>query len=533
MRYLYNPRSGSFAKIAHRAISKRLALLRSLRGSYRRNASGGGLCALCGLFFFLGSLLLCSSCNEDYRQIITIDNYPSIYPDYREVTIPYNIAPLNFRVNEEGEKLIVKINGRDQKTVLSFSGNDVRFREKEWTRMLKSSAGNDLEISVSIGHNDTLKVYKPFTIHVSDEKIDDYLVYRLIMPGFQNWNQMGIYQRSLGSFREETIIDSRILPGTCMNCHAFAMNDPENMIFHLRESYSGTILYRNNKIEKLNTKAGKMFANAAFPAWHPSKRYIAFSVNRVNQIFHAAGPYRAAAVDMKSDIFIYDIEKNEMLTSPALSAVDNFESFPCFSSDGMKLFYCSADSVKLPQKFNKVRYSLCSVSFDPLTGVISEKPDTLISSAATGKSISQPRISPDGRFLMFVMADYGCFPSYNPEADLWMMDIETGKYEPLDILNSNNVESWHSWSSNGRWVVFSSRRENGLYSNSYIAFIDQNGNTGKPFLLPQKNPDFYNDFLFSYNVPEFVISKVSISPYVIERTARKTPAVQVQDSGGH
>ncbi len=318
-----------------------------------------------------------------------------------------------------------------------------------------------------------------------------------------------------------------------MNCHTFAMNDPENMIFHLREAYGGTILYQNNKLEKLNTKAGKMFGNAAFPAWHPSKRYIAFSVNKVNQIFHAAGIYRAAAVDMKSDIFIYDIQKNEMLTSPALSAVDNFESFPCFSPDGTKLFYCSADSVKLPQKFDKIRYSLCSVSFDPLTRLIAEKPDTLISSFATGKSISEPRVSPDGKFLMFVMADYGCFPSYNPEADLYLLDLETGVYKPLELLNSNNVESWHSWSSNGRWVVFSSRRENGLHSNPYIAFIDQNGNTGKPFLLPQKNPGFYDDFLFSYNVPEFVKSKVTVHPYEIEKIAKSTPAIQVQSGTGH
>ena len=505
--------------------------LRSLRGFYRRNASGGGLCALCGLF--LGVLLLVSACEVDHQFIVPIDNYPSINPDYTEVTIPFNIAPLNFRVNETAEKLIVKITGRDQQTEFSFRGNKVRFREKEWSKMLKYSAGYDLEISVSIGHNDTLKVYKPFSIHLSEEKIDDYLVYRLIMPGFQNWNQRGIYKRDLASFREETIIDSRILPGTCVNCHTFAMNDPGNMVLHLREAYGGTILYQDNKLEKLNTKAGKMFGNAAFPAWHPSKKYIAFSVNRVNQIFHAAGPHRAAAVDMKSDIFIYDIGKNEMLTSPALSAVDNFESFPCFSPDGTRLFYCTADSVKLPQKFNKVRYSLCSVSFDPLTGLISDKPDTLISSFKTGKSMSQPRVSPDGKFLMFVMADYGCFPSYNPEADLYLLDLETDVYKPLGILNSNNVESWHSWSSNGRWVVFSSRRGNGLHSNPYIAYIDENGVPAKPFLLPQKDPAFYNGFLFSYNVPEFVISKVALSPYAIERIARKTPAIQVQDSGGH
>lgn len=462
-----------------------------------------------------------------------MDNYPSIFPDYRDVTIPYNIAPLNFRVNEEAERLIIKIIADGPEQEYRFRSNEARFSERRWAEMLKSSAGNDLEITVSVVHCDSLKIFKPFRIHVSHEKIDDYLVYRLIMPGFQNWNQMGIYQRELSSFSEETVINSRLLPGTCMNCHTFLLNDPQNMVLHLRESFGGTILYNNNTLEKLNTKAGKMFANAAFPAWHPSAKYIAFSVNRVNQVFHASGTFRAAAIDMKSDIFIYDIERNEMLTSPALSSGNNFETFPCFSADGRRLFYCSADSVQMPQKFQQARYSLCSVSFDQETGIIGDEADTVLSAAATGKSLSLPRVSPDGRFLMFVMADYGCFPSYNPEADLWMLDLSNHVFERLTILNSSNVESWHTWSSNGRWVVFSSRRENGLHSNPYIAYIDSNGKPRKPFLLPWKDPSFYDNFLFSYNIPELIISPVKVHPYTIEKTARSSPAVQVSSGSGH
>ena len=135
--------------------------------------------------------------------------------------------------------------------------------------------------------------------------------------------------------------------------------------------------------------------------------------------------------------------------------------------------------------------------------------------------------------LQAKLSDYGCFPSYNPEADLYLLNLETCKYKPLDILNSNNVESWHSWSSTGRWVVFSSRRGNGLYSDVYIASIDKNGNAGKPFLLPQKDPNFYDTFLFSFNLPELVKSKVLLDPYKVGKVARKTPAVQVMSESGH
>ncbi len=486
------------------------------------------------LYILFVVIALIFGCQRNPRMVsVNMDRTARIFPDYKDITIPCNIAPLNFMVQEEGEKLVVSVKGRDMELKFKFRGNKVIFPEKKWSRMLYASRNDSLEISISVQHKGGMELFRPYKIFVSGESIDGYLVYRLLMPGFQNWNQMGIYQRSLNSFRVKTIIDSRILPGTCMNCHTFAANDPGYMVLHLRESFPGTILWQNNQIKKINTRTEKMFGAAAFPYWHPSKKYIAFSVNKVNQIFHALGPSRAAAVDMKSDIFVYDISKNEMLTSPALSAQENYETFPCFSPDGLTLYYCSAKAVKLPEKFNKIKYSLCSISFDPSTGKFGDKADTLISGPAIGKSVAIPRVSPHGRFLMFCMADYGCFPSFNPESDLYLLNLGTGKYEPLSALNSDNTESWHSWSSTGKWIVFSSKRGDGLYSKPYIAFIDTDGRPRKPFLLPQKDPAFYDAFLFSYNVPELVKSEVLINPYEIERVMKKTPGMQAESGSSH
>lgn len=485
-------------------------------------------------FAVLIIVLFVSGCNQEKQFVPEQTNRePEIYPDYKNIVVPCNIAPLNFRIDEEMGSAVISLIGNSSEIKLRINGNKVIIPRKRWADLLVENSGGTVRISVRVKRGGRWLEFNPFIISISEIPVDSYLVYRLIMPGFQNWNQMGIYQRSLRSFEEETVIDSRILPGTCMNCHSFSMNDPENMVFHLRESYGGTILYRNGLLEKLNTKAGKMFGNAAFPAWHPSGNYIAFSINRVNQIFHAAGPHRAAAIDMQSDMFVYDIERNEMLTSPVLSSGENFETFPCFSPDGSTLYYCSTQAVKMPEKFNTVKYSLCSVSFDQMTGKISEKADTLISGRELNKSISIPRISPDGRFLMFNVSDYGCFPAYNSEADLWLLDLESGDYHPLNILNSDNVDSWYSWSSNSRWIAFSSRRDDGLYSNIYLAFIDENGIAHKPFILPQKDPSFYDTFLFSFNVPEFIKSGIRTDIYEIEKVAKKTPAVQVMTESGH
>ena len=228
---------------------------------------------------------------------------------------------------------------------------------------------------------------------------------------------------------------------------------------------------------------------------------------------------------------MYDVERNEMFSTPELFSDEKFESFPSFSPDGKRLFYVSAPAREMPAEYDKLLFSLYAIGFDSDARTFDLTPDTLVSSEITGKSVSIPRSSPDGRFLSFCMMDYGNSPSYNPEADLYLLDLELGEWRPLYSANSDDTESYHSWSSNSRWLVFSSRRLNGLHSIPYIVYIDQNGNARKPFILPQKDPAFYNDFLFSYNIPELVTGPITVSPYEIENVAKKNDAIQVVFSG--
>ena len=113
--------------------------------------------------------------------------------------------------------------------------------------------------------------------------------------------------------------------------------------------------------------------------------------------------------------------------------------------------------------------------------------ETVLSAEQTGLSILLPRVSPDGRFLLFCMCRYGCFPVYQPSSDLYMMDLATGRYSRLAI-NSEYSESWHSWSSNSRWIAFSSKRQGGLFTRTYLSYVDDDGTAYKPFVLPQRDP---------------------------------------------
>lgn len=454
--------------------------------------------------------------------IYTVNNsFPKIEPEYSEITIPPNIAPLNFKINEKADGYLVKLDSRQGYSILTKSGDgQVVIPIKKWKKLLELSKGKDINLDVYAKNGSQWTKFKTITNHVSGDSIDNHLVYRLISPGFELWHKMGIYQRNLENFDEEPIMVSEMSDNSCMNCHSFWKNKSNTMMFHMRGKLGGTIISRNGQSILLNTKTDQTLSSAVYPSWHPNGRYIAFSVNQIIQEFHAVPNKKIEVLDTSSDLIIFDTEKNVILKSKKISTKENFETFPCWSPDGLYLYFCSARALT-QDKYDQIRYDLQRISFNPLTTQFGEI-DTIVSSTGTGKSVSFPRISPDGKFLMFCMSDYGNFSIWHKESDLFLINLESRDVTKLDI-NSDQSESYHQWSSNGRWIVFSSRRRNGQFTRLYFSYFSKDGIAQKPFILPQKTPDFYEGFMKSYNIPELVTSKVDLDPRKLYEIARTKP----------
>ena len=361
------------------------------------------------------------------------------------------------------------------------------------------------------------KSYLPFPIYIKKEPIDSHLAYRLIAPGYQVWSTMGIYQRSLNDFNQQAIVTNRLFPGACMNCHSFRQNDPKHMMIHLRMPGGGTILNIEENLTKLNTKTEETMSNFQYPYWHPGGNYIAYSINKTAQSFHSASENRIEVFDSSSDVIVYDIQRNTILSSPLLKSEEWFETFPTFSPDGNYLYYCTAQAKKMPEDYDLVKYNLCRIAFNPIDGTFGTQADTLVSVKESLKSVSFPRISPNGKFLMFTLSDYGNFSIWHKEADLYLLNLENGITRKMNEINSDDVESYHSWASGSQWFVFSSRRIDGLYTRPYFSFLNNDGIATKPFLLPQKNPDFYMNTFYSFNIPEFIAGKVSLNLAELEK----------------
>ena len=413
----------------------------------------------------------------------------------------------------------MSISAGEEKLVCKASGKKgFLMDEGQWNDLLEASVGKELEVKVYEKVDGNWQMYLPFHWTVSSDAMDLYLVYRLIEPGYETWNQMGIYQRRLADYEQTAVISNQLTSHNCINCHNFPNQDPTQMVLHMRGQRGGTYLFQSGDITKLNGKVSDKIPSLVYPSWHPTGDFIAFSTNQTRQAFHFNDDNRIEVMDYASDLLLYDVKNNEVMTVPQLFSDKAFETFPQFSPDGKTLYFCSAEAQKMPEDFQKVKYSLCSISFDPATRTFGNQVDTLYNGKETDKSVSFPRVSPDGKFLVFTLSGYGNFSIWHQDADLYLANLQDGTIAPLKEANSDNVESYHSWSSNSRWLVFSSRRIDGLYTHPYLIHMDADGKAGKPFILPQEEAAFYSNFMQSFNIPEFVKGPVEYSTHDIAET---------------
>lgn len=433
-----------------------------------------------------------------------------IYPDYKEVTIPANIAPLNFRYAMPDVRKAKTTFSLGDRTV-TIRGAEVEWRLGAWKAFLAGAEGKTITVKAEaeVGGQ---PLTDQWSIFVSEDGMDGWLTYRLIEPSYQMYNEVSIRERCVENFRETIICDHTLTDNACMNCHVHGQSRGDYSLYYIRGPKGGSILNQDGKLRKLTLNAPGMLSATVYGELHPSGRFGVFSTNIIIPSFHTLAGTRMEVYDTGSDLTVADFEKNEMINLPHIARADKFETFPCFSADGRSVYYCVADTVAVPEGIFELKYDLVRADFDPESGRISEQVDTIWNGRANNDSVCHPKVSPDGRWLMFTVADYGTFPLFHTECTLYLADLRTGEIRPLDEIKGDKSDSYHSWSSNSRWFVFASKRGDGQYGKPYFCHLDAEGRTTKPFVLPQKNSRFYNYTLKSFNVPDLGNASTGMTP---------------------
>ena len=445
---------------------------------------------------------------------------PKIYPDYTDVTIPINMAPLTFELDTLADDMIARFAAGDAEIICQGKAQP---DADDWRTLVEKAKGGKITVDVYARQAEHWTHYKPFNIFVSPDSIDSWLSYRLIHPSFVSYESLTISQRCLENYDERVVYDNMLCSfekeSQCINCHHYQQYNPERMQFHARQKSGGTVIAYDGKIKKVNMRNDSILSAGVYPAWHPWLKLIVYSTNKTLQSFHTTHANKIEVYDTSSDLIAYDIDKGEVTNLENDST--ELDVFPAWTPDGKTLYYCSAHferdysartrTLEIVRRSPQIKYNIYRKSFDPETMAFGPR-ELVFAADSLNKSATLPRISPDGRYLMFALAEFGVFHIWHHDADLWLMDLQTGEAKPAPGLNSSDTESYHSWSSNGRWVVFSSRRDDGTYTRPFFAHVDEKGNGTKPFELPCADPDYHRQFMRSYNIPEFMRGPVIITP---------------------
>jgi hypothetical protein len=140
----------------------------------------------------------------------------------------------------------------------------------------------------------------------------------------------------------------------------------------------------------------------------------------------------------------------------------------------------------------QLKYDLYRIPFHNGEGGV---PEPIAGASRNGMSNTFPKVSPDGRWIVFVECRNGQL--LRPDSRLYIVPAGGGQARRMRC-NTPSMNSWHSFSPNGRWLVFSSKSRS-PYTQMYLTHIDADGNDSPPILI--ENATAANR---AVNIPEFV-----------------------------
>ncbi len=336
---------------------------------------------------------------------------------------------------------------------------------------------------------------------------------------------------------------------TCANCHSFS-RDGKTMGIDVDGPQNDKGLYTMVKLAKTTTirnedvikwSAYTPIQNSVnirvtfMPQVSPDGRYVVTTINDPGA--QQTGPglrpqervfvanfkdYRFGQVffPTRGVLAIYDSETHDFHTLPGANDPRLVQAAAFWSPDGKDIVFSRAlaqepfpPGSQPPQYANdpketQIQYDLYRIPFNGGKGGVAVP---IAGASQNGKSNNFPKISPDGRWIVFVQCVNGLL--MRPDSQLYIVPFEGGTAR-LMHCNTSLMNSWHSFSPNGRWLVFSSKARS-AYTQMYLTHLDSDGNDSPPILIEDSTAANR-----AVNIPEFV----NLAPDGLEKI--DTPAVE-------
>ncbi|MEW6238551.1 MAG: hypothetical protein AB1656_24460 [Candidatus Omnitrophota bacterium] len=385
-----------------------------------------------------------------------------------------------------------------------------RFPSALWKSLRNDAVDRDARLQIKgirIGadgkRTETIQASKTVRFRIAQEPADNFIVYRVVVPPFSSKKTPDIRIRDIRTDREECLLSAH--RQYCINCHTFSDKQGNRGKLGLQiRSLSGAnqsgktpdlrmYLAIFDMDEKLGFKAQLPFVvqMSTFMAWSPGGDKLAYSANQKLATLSPVTFETQHASTVTSDIAIYDLSQSVTYLLPEASDPDWLENYPCWSPDGRKFVFARAPTGQHPAT---LRYDLFAIREEEGE----HKASPIAGASNNGHSNYFPRFSPNGKWMSFCQCDGGDL--IRSSSDIYILDGElNGPPRRLEFNTENSADSWHSWSSNSRWLVFVSKRRDGAFASLYLSRIGDEGRASPAIPLPIENEP-----LASYNIPEFI-----------------------------
>ncbi len=400
--------------------------------------------------------------------------------------------------------------------------------EDEWARIKQASVHADAEIFIAgVNREEPANIVSAARVRIrtSTDEVKDSLFYREVpLPFLSAVRDPSRIRWRFGSISSQSAppIVLENLP-VCGNCHSFSAN--------------GGVLgldvdYGNDKGAYTVMPVGKemVMNDSNIITWadyrrdddeltfgllsqvSPDGRYVISTV-KDRSVFVATPEIEFSQLffPVKGILVVYDRETKSFRALPGADDPEYVQSNPSWSPDGKYIVFARSKAYKVSSTVDKnsvlldetdvpefvtekkpFRYDLYRIPFNDGNGGVAQP---LEGAANNGMSNYFAKYSPDGKWIVFCKAN--SYMLLQPDSELYIIPAEGGEARRL-TYNTSRMNSWHSWSSNSRWLVFSSK-VNRPYTQLLLTHIDDNGNDSPPVLLERFTAEDR-----AANIPEFV-----------------------------
>ncbi|MCX7821008.1 MAG: hypothetical protein N2258_04955 [Brevinematales bacterium] len=364
---------------------------------------------------------------------------------------------------------ILKIQSSNRSLSIKVRGNKYHFKSKDFIQFLKEK-----EITVSVSRTDNSASDK-VSIKVDESRFNDVVIYRLVEPLF-NPSQDALIE--IYSMENPCPLSWLKLKSSCVGCHSYGKN---SAILNVKRNKDRRFVYASmeNSIFKQ-----QRFGEFSFVEISPDGSKILLVLRNKSIIETKSNIYEPFDMTYTAgDIGVYDIDTGKLNLLRGASKPDVIEDTPVWSPDGETIVFTRYKPYSKTNRLNPV--SIWQIPYNDGKGG-KAKPFFKKSPA---KYCYFPKFSPDGRFLSFVASDAQKGYFARTSSTIWLYNIEKKIFKEMDLNQKGVMNSWHSWSKDGKWLLFSSKRgKNGL-TGLFIARVFEDGSSAPAVKIV--SPDNY------------------------------------------